>query len=430
MVNKINIITLGCSKNLVDSEVLMKQLEFSGINLEHDAEDSDAEMVIINTCGFIKDAKQESIDTILGYVREKEEGRIESLYVMGCLSERYKDELRNDIPEVDQYFGVNDLASVLKKVGVDYRKELAGERKLATPSHYAYLKVSEGCDRRCSFCAIPLIRGKQFSRTVGELKKETEKLVSAGVREIILIAQDLTAYGMDLHGKRELATLLDSLLEINGLAWIRLQYTYPVSFPDEILDRIKDNDRICNYLDIPFQHIADPVLKNMLRGINKAETLDLLNRIRTKIPGAAIRTTIMTGHPGEGKKEFHELREFVQSARFERLGGFIYSEEEGTWGGRKLKDSIPEKVKLARLEEIMALQQAISLDINRAKVGEVIKVLIDRQEGDYYIGRTEFDSPEVDNEVLVQSKSPLPAGSFSNVHITDAGEFDLTGFAV
>ena len=430
LVNKINVVTLGCAKNLVDSEVLMRQLEQGGIELEHNAADSDAKTVIINTCGFIQDAKQESIDTILDYVRAKEEGGIENLYVMGCLSERYKNELLEEIPEVDQYFGVHDLPSILGRVGVDYRKELAGERKLATPSHYAYLKVSEGCDRKCAFCAIPLIRGPQVSRSLEDLVEEAGKLVSSGVRELILIAQDLTAYGTDLYGKRELAVLLDHLLEIKELAWIRLHYTYPVAFPEDVLDRIAENARICKYLDIPFQHVADPVLKNMLRGINKSESLELLSRIRTKLPGAAVRTTIMTGHPGEGHKEFEELKEFVRHARFERLGGFIYSEEEGTWGAEKLRDSIPENEKLDRLEEIMQIQQAISHEINQSRVGEILKVIIDRKEGDYYIGRTEYDSPEVDNEVLVQSGSPLKIGEFCNVHIKEGGEFDLVGFAV
>ncbi|MCK4751491.1 MAG: MiaB/RimO family radical SAM methylthiotransferase, partial [Bacteroidales bacterium] len=303
-------------------------------------------------------------------------------------------------------------------------------RKLTTPSHYAYLKISEGCDRKCTFCAIPLIRGRQVSRSIEELKQEAKKLTASGVKELILIAQDLTAYGTDLYGKQELARLLDALVDIPGLSWIRLHYTYPAAFPEDVIDRIREYSRICNYLDIPFQHISDQVLKNMHRGINSMETLELIAKMRTVIPGVAIRTTLMTGHPGEGAEEFQQLIDFIKSARFERLGAFVYSEEEGTWGAQNLKDSIPEPEKLARFEEIMQIQQSISLEINQSRVGQIMKVLIDRQEGDYYIGRTEYDSPEVDNEVLIQSKSPLAIGDFSNVHITEAGEFDLSGFAV
>ena len=405
-------------------------MEDQGIVLEHNEEISDARTVIINTCGFIQDAKQESIDTILRYVREKEEGRIDHLYVIGCLSERYKKELQEEIPEADRYFGVHDLKSVLEEVGLEFREELTGERKLATPSHYAYLKISEGCDRKCSFCAIPLIRGRQVSGTIEDLKLEATKLARSGVKELILIAQDLTAYGMDLYGERKLASLLDELLDVSEIFWIRLHYTYPASFPEDVLERIRDHSRICNYLDIPFQHISDPVLNNMHRGTSTAETLDLLSRIRTVIPGIAIRTTMMTGHPGEGLKEFQELKEFIQRARFERLGAFVYSEEEGTWGAENLKDTVPETEKRKRLDEIMMIQQGISLEINEERVGQIMRVLIDRKEGEYYTGRTEFDSPEVDNEVIVQSKSPLIIGEFTNVHITEAGEFDLFGYAV
>ena len=408
----------------------MKQIDSQGIVLEHNEENSDARTVIINTCGFIQDAKQESIDTILQYVHEKEEGRIDNLYVIGCLSERYMKELREEIPEVDSYFGVHDMKSVLKAVGVEFRKELIGERKLTTPSHYAYLKISEGCDRKCSFCAIPLIRGRQVSRPIEELKLEAKKLVDSGVKELILIAQDLTDYGMDLYGERNLAGLLDALLDIPEISWIRLHYTYPASFPEDVLDRIRIHSRICNYLDIPFQHISDTVLKNMHRGISTEQTLELLSTIRTIIPGVVIRTTILTGHPGEGLKEFQELKDFIKLARFERLGAFIYSEEDGTWGAQHLRDTVPEAVKLERLDEIMTIQQAISLEINEERVGQIMKVLIDRKEGDYFIGRTEYDSPEVDNEVLIQSKIPLVVGDFTNVHITEAGEFDLYGFAV
>ncbi len=428
--HKINVITLGCSKNLVDSEVLMKQIDAEGIQVVHDSADTDARTVIINTCGFIQDAKQESIDTILSYVREKEEGRLDNLYVMGCLSQRYKKDLAKEISEVDQYFGVNDLQEIIRKLGFDYRKELLGERMITTPSHYAYLKISEGCDRRCSFCAIPLIRGKQISKTHEEILSEAEGLVGNGVKEIILIAQDLTAYGTDLNGKRELSSLLESLAGIKDLSWIRLHYAYPASFPEEILKQIRDYLNICNYLDIPFQHISDPVLSAMHRGIDREGTLELIHKIRSIVPDLALRTTMMVGHPGEGEKEFKELLEFVQQARFERLGVFSYSEEEDTWGAKNLKDSVPDEVKESRLEELMHIQQSISLEINEKRIGEILPVLIDRQEGEFAVGRTQYDSPEVDNEVIVQSKSILSPGTFVNVHIKEAREFDLCGFAM
>lgn len=428
--HKINVITLGCSMNLVDSEVLMKQIDAQGIEVVHDSYDEDAQTVIINTCGFIQDAKQESIDTILEYVREKEEGRLDEVFVIGCLSERYKKELKQEIPEVDAYFGLHDIRQIIRQLGGDYKKELVGERLLSTPSHYAYLKISEGCDRKCSFCAIPLIRGKQKSRSIEEIINEAGRLADQGVKEIILIAQDLTAYGTDIYGKRELPGLLKSLADIGGLSWIRLHYAYPASFPDEILYQIRDYPKICNYLDIPFQHISDAVLSNMHRGIDRNGTLDLINRIRTIIPEAALRTTLLVGHPGEGEKEYDELLEFVQGARFERLGAFVYSEEEGTWGASNLKDQVHEKEKQSRISRLMQLQQSISLEINQQRVGQILRVLVDRDEGEYYAGRTEYDSPEVDNEVLLQSKSELSPGDFVNVHITEAREFDLVGFAV
>ena len=426
---KINVITLGCSKNLVDSEVLMRQIEAQGIEVVHDVSDSDAGTIIINTCGFIQDAKQESIDTILEYVREKEEGRLESLFVMGCLSERYKSELAKEIPEVDQYFGVNDIRQVISRLGGNLKKELLGERKLITPAHYAYLKISEGCDRKCSFCAIPLIRGRQQSKSMEVLVRETELLIERGVKELILIAQDLTSYGTDLYGNRKLSGLLDALAGVPGLPWIRLHYTYPAAFPEEILYQIRDYDNICNYLDIPFQHISDRLLSNMHRGITRNETLRLLDKIRTIIPGTAIRTTLLTGHPGEGEEEFSELMQFVKTARFERLGVFPYSKEEGTWGAANLKDDIPEAVKLARLDELMQVQQSISLTINEKRVGDTLKVLVDRKEGDFYFGRTEFDSPEVDNEVLIKTKKNLVTGEFTDVTFTRAESFDLYGKA-
>lgn len=428
--HKVNVITLGCSRNLVDSEVLMKQIDAQRIEVVHDSEDTDARTVIINTCGFIQDAKQESIDTILQYVREKEEGRLDEVFVMGCLSERYKKELQQEIPEVDSYFGLHDIRQIIRQLGGEYKKELVGERLLGTPSHYAYLKVSEGCDRKCSFCAIPLIRGKQQSRSVEDITDEAVKLAEQGVREIILIAQDLTAYGTDIYGKRDLSRLLESLADVEELSWIRLHYAYPASFPDEILYQIREYPKICNYLDIPIQHISDAVLANMHRGIDRKETLNLIDRIRMTLPGTALRTTLLVGHPGEGEKEFNELLEFVQATRFERLGVFAYSEEEGTWGAANLKDLVQEEEKQSRISRLMELQQTISLELNQQRVGSIMNVLVDRKEGEYHVGRTELDSPEVDNEVLLQAKSDIDPGDFINVHITEAREFDLVGFAV
>ncbi len=423
-------VTLGCAKNLVDSEVLMRQIAHQGFKVVHDSGAEDARTVIINTCGFIQDAKQESIDTILEYVRKKEEGIIDKLFVIGCLSERYKKELEQEIPEVDQYFGVNDFRRIVEGLGGDFRRELVGERMLSTPSHYAYLKVSEGCDRRCSFCAIPMIRGRQKSRTIEELVSEAQYLAGQGVKEIILIAQDLTAYGTDTYGKRELPRLLDSLAGAGVFDWIRLHYAYPASFPDEVLHRIKAHTNICRYLDIPFQHISDPVLSMMRRGIDRKNTHELIDRIRSTVPGIALRTTLLVGHPGEGEKEFAELLEFVKRSRFERLGIFSYSEEEGTWGAKNLINSVPEDEKRSRMDTLMQFQQSISLDINEKRVGEILQVMIDRQEGEFYLGRTEFDSPEVDNEVLVRSAKPLVPGRFVNVHIKEAREFDLIGYGI
>jgi ribosomal protein S12 methylthiotransferase len=427
---KVNVVTMGCAKNLVDSEVLMKQIAHQGIAVVHDSDDEDARTVIINTCGFIHDARQESIDTILAYARKKEEGRLDDLFVMGCLSERYKKELQTEIPEVDRYFGVNDINLIIGQLGGDFSKELVGERILTTPSHYAYLKISEGCDRKCSFCAIPMIRGKQKSKSIEQLAAEARFLAAQGVKEIILIAQDLTAYGTDIYGKRELPRLLDALAGTEGIEWIRLHYAYPASFPEEILYRMRDYPNICRYLDIPFQHISDPVLSRMHRGIDRRGTLELLDRIRNVLPGAVIRTTLLVGHPGEGEEEYMELLDFVKSVRFERLGVFSYSEEEGTWGAENLKDTVPPEEKLSRIDTLMQLQQSISLEINEKRVGEIMRIVVDRKEGEYYAGRTEFDSPEVDNEVLVQAKTPLTPGKFVNVHITEAGEFDLFGFSI
>jgi ribosomal protein S12 methylthiotransferase len=426
--HKINIVTLGCAKNLVDSEVLVKQLAASGFQIAHNYSDIKARKVIINTCGFINDAKEESIDMILQYVHAKKSGKIDKLYVMGCLSERYKHELQHEIPEVDRYFGVNDVPEILEELGGHYHKELIGKRILSTPNHSAYLKVSEGCDRRCSFCAIPLIRGKQRSKSLGELYSETDYLASNGVRELILIAQDLTAYGNDLYGEQKLVRLLELLDNIRGIEWIRLHYTYPAGFPSGLTEIIRDNPKICNYIDIPFQHISDKVLRKMHRGINRTETISLITRIRETVPGIAIRTTLLVGHPGEGENEFRDLKNFVQTQRFERLGVFRYSEEDGTYAARYFKDEIPERIKQERYEEIMEMQRDISLDINKKKIGETVRVLIDSREGGYAVGRTEFDSPEVDNDILLADPyENLKPGEFHLARITGAAEYELFG---
>ncbi len=426
--DKINVVTLGCAKNLVDSEVLVRQLVASGFGIAHNYNNIEARKVIINTCGFINDAKQESIEMILQYVQAKKSGKIDYLYVMGCLSERYKYELQHEIPEVDRYFGVNDVCKILEELGGNYHKELIGERILFTPDHYAYLKVSEGCDRRCSFCAIPLIRGKQRSKSFEELYSEADYLASNGVRELILIAQDITAYGNDLYGEQKLVKLLELLENVRGIEWIRLHYTYPAGFPSGLKEIIRDNPKICNYIDIPFQHISDKVLRKMHRGINHTETISLIAGIRETIPDIAIRTTLLVGHPGEGENEFRDLKSFVQKQQFERLGVFRYSEEEGTYAARYYKDEIPERIKQERYEEIMEMQRDISLDINKKKIGEMIRVLIDSREGEYAVGRTEFDSPEVDNDVLLMDPNGnLKPGEFYMVRITGAAEYELFG---
>ncbi len=423
---KLNVVTLGCSKNIVDSESLMRQLK-NEYEVTHESTVDDAEIVIINTCGFISDAKQESIDTILSYANAKKEGKIKKVYVMGCLSQRYKEELSKEIPEVDAYFGVNDFAPILNELGIDYKKELIGERLLTTPKHFAYLKIAEGCNRRCSFCAIPLIRGNNISRTIESLVEEAEWLVSNGTKEIILIAQDLTYYGMDIYKKRMLAELLEKLATIKGLEWIRLHYAYPAAFPMKVIDVMKKHPNICKYLDIPLQHISDDILKSMKRNITGAQTRDLIKKIRAKVPDIAIRTTLITGYPGETVKEFNDLKKFIIESKFERLGVFAYSPEENT-SAYKLKDSIPQKTKQLRFEELMALQQGISAEINQAKVGNIYKVIIDRREGDHWIGRTEFDSPEVDNEVLISiTNKGIKQGNFYNIKITKAEDYDLYG---
>lgn len=426
-INKINVITLGCSKNLVDSEVLLKQLNVGNFIVEHDSEKTDAQTVIINTCGFIRDAKEESIETILRFARAREKGEIQNLYVIGCLSERYKEELKNEIPDVDRYFGVNNLEQIVTSLGIEYRKELLGERKLVTPGHYAYLKIAEGCDRKCAFCSIPLIRGRHKSRTIGSLVNEAVLLVSQGVKELILISQDLSYYGLDIYNRQRLGDLISRLSEVPGVEWIRLHYLFPANFPADILPLIREKENICSYLDIPFQHIADNVLKIMRRGISGKESYDLINMIRKEVPGITLRTTLLTGHPGESEKNFTELKEFISDVRFDRLGIFPYSHEEGTYSFKHYRDEIPEMIKMQRAEEIMTIQESISNKLNKKKIGNKYKVIIDRQEGDYFVGRTEFDSPEVDQEVLIKPAQGLITGEFCNVIITGYDNFDLYG---
>lgn len=426
---RVNVITLGCSKNLVDSEVLMGQLRAGGVDVIHESED-DHEVVVVNTCGFIDNAKQESVDTILHYAKLKQEGRIKRLVVTGCLSERYKPDLEKEIGDVDEFFGTRDLPALLKSFNVDYRHELIGERVLANPSHFAYLKISEGCDRPCSFCAIPLMRGKHISRPIDELVAEARSLVANGTREILLIAQDSTYYGLDLYGKRELALLLERLSEVNGVDWIRLHYAFPSGFPLEVLDVMRERENICKYLDMPLQHISDRMLKSMRRGTTRDRTYRLLEQIREKVPGIALRTSLISGYPGETSVDHEQLLQFVSDIRFDRLGVFEYSHEENTHAF-KLTDDVDPQVKTSRMQEIMELQQDISAQLNQNKVGEILKVLIDRKEGDYYIGRTESDSPEVDNEVLVKADGQyLRTGDFVDVKITSSGEFDLYGITV
>ena len=424
---KINIVTLGCSKNVVDSEKLLKQLNAGGYEIFYNSEISNAETVIINTCGFINDAKEESIDTILRYVKAQKSGQIDNLYVMGCLSERYAEALRLEIPEVKKYFGVNNMQDILDELGIKFRKDLLTDRTITGPGHYAYLKIAEGCDRTCAFCAIPAIRGKYISRSIDDLFKETLLLAQNGVREIILIAQDLSYYGLDLYKKQALPSLVTELLKIESLEWIRLHYLYPANFPMELIPIIRDNPRICRYIDIPIQHITDNMLSVMKRSHNRSETETILNTIRREIPGAAIRTTLIAGHPGETEKDFLELRNFISDFRFDRLGVFAYSHEEDTYSYLKYEDDIAEDLKEQRVAEIMQLQQKISAELNEKYIGKVFKVIIDRQESEFFVGRTEFDSPEVDQEVLIEVEHNLTAGNFYNIRITKTTEFDLYG---
>ena len=426
--NKVNVVTLGCSKNLVDSEVLMGQLKANKFEVEHEGYGDDHQIVIINTCGFVDNAKQESIDTILRYVKAKKEGAVEKLYVTGCLSERYKKDLEKEIPEVDAYFGTRELPKILKTLKADYKHELVGERLLTTPFHYAYFKISEGCDRPCSFCAIPLMRGKHLSVPIDELMLRAKTLAAKGVKELLLIAQDLTYYGLDIYKKRELANLIDKLSDTEGIDWIRLHYAFPSGFPMEVLKIMKAKNNICNYLDMPLQHITDNMLSSMRRGITKQKTIDLVNKIRDTVPGIALRTTLIAGYPGETEKDHEEMLQWVQETKFERLGIFTYSHEENTHA-HLLKDDVSEKIKRKRADAVMAIQQEISMQLNKEKIGKNYKTLFDRKEGDYFIGRTEFDSPDVDNEVLVKANNDtyIRIGDFENVRITDASDFDLYG---
>jgi len=425
---RVNVVTLGCSKNIHDSEVLMGQLRGNQMEVVHEANQvRENDIVVINTCGFIDNAKQESIDTILQYSALKEEGKLEKVIVTGCLSERYKPELQAEIPNIDAYFGTNDLQQLLASVGADYKHELLGERLLTTPSHYAYFKIAEGCNRPCSFCAIPLMRGKHVSKPIDELVKEARHLAAHGTKELILIAQDLTYYGLDIYGKRNLADLLRHLSDVEGIEWIRLQYAYPSGFPMDILDVMNERSNVCNYLDMPLQHISDSMLKSMRRGITKQKTIDLVNDIRNKVPNIALRTTLICGYPGETQADFDELMEWVEQTRFDRLGCFTYSHEEKTHA-HTLEDDVPQEEKEARVEQVMELQQGISYEINQEKVGQTFKVLVDRIEDDYFVGRTEYDSPEVDNEVLIAANQGYASvGRFVNVQIDRAEDFDLYG---
>jgi ribosomal protein S12 methylthiotransferase len=424
--NKVNVVTLGCSKNLVDSEVLMGQLKANKFEVEHEGKDDDHQIVIINTCGFVENAKQESIDTILRYVEAKREGAVEKVYVTGCLSERYKKDLEKEIPEVDAYFGTRELPKILKTLKADYKHELVGERLLTTPQHYAYFKISEGCDRPCSFCAIPLMRGGHVSVPIEDLVSRAKQLAAKGTKELLLIAQDLTYYGLDIYKKRELAKLVDALSDVNGIDWIRLHYAFPSGFPMEVLEVMKNKPTVCNYLDMPLQHISDNMLSSMRRGITKQKTIDLVNKIRDKVPGIALRTTLIAGYPGETEQDHEEMLKWVEESRFERLGIFTYSHEENTHAF-KLKDDVSEKLKKKRADAVMAVQQDISFQLNQKRIGQEFKILVDRKENDFFVGRTEFDSPDVDNEVLVKADEHtyLRIGDFANVKITEASDFDL-----
>lgn len=430
--NTIDIITLGCSKNLVDSERLMRQLELSGYKVTHDSDDPRGEIVVVNTCGFIGDAKEESINMILELGERKRKGLLKKLYVMGCLSERYLADLESELPEVDHFYGKFNWTELLAELGKQYHPECADERHLTTPSHYAYLKISEGCDRRCSYCAIPIITGRHRSRPMEDILQEVRSLVEQGVKEFQVIAQELTYYGVDLYHERRIAQLVEAIAEVPGVEWVRLHYAYPTDFPMELLRVMREHNNICRYLDIALQHCADNVLSAMHRHVNSQQTYELIEKLRAEVPGIHIRTTLMVGHPGETEEDFKQLIDFVKWARFERMGAFAYSEEEGTYSALHYQDDIPQEVKDARLSKLMRVQQAISADVQESKVGQTMRVIIDRQEGDYFVGRTEFDSPEVDPEVLIHADEglALPTGSFQWARIDSADDFDLYGHCV
>jgi len=428
--NKVNVVTLGCSKNIFDSEVMMAQLKANKFDVEHESMEDDAEIVIINTCGFIDNAKQESIDTILRYAEAKADGMVDKVYVTGCLSERYRDELETEIPDVDAYFGTRELPRLLKTLKADYKHELVGERLLTTPSHYAYFKIAEGCDRPCSFCAIPLMRGKHKSTPMEELVAQAKGLAAKGVKELMLIAQDLTYYGLDIYKKRALAELLQELEKVEGIEWIKLHYAYPSGFPMEVMDVMRESSTVCNYIDIPLQHGSTRMLKAMRRGIDREKTEKLIEEMRAKVPGLAVRTTLIVGYPGETEEDFQEMYDWVERSKFDRLGVFTYSHEENTHA-YNFEDDVPEEVKKERADQIMELQSGISYELNQQKIGKTFKVLFDRVEGDYFIGRTEFDSPEVDNEVLVRKDADyIRLGDFAEIKITKADHYDLYGEVV
>ncbi len=425
--NKVNVVTLGCSKNTFDSEVLMAQLKANKFDVEHESTSDDAEIVIINTCGFIDNAKQESIDTIIQYVDAKADGFVDKVYVTGCLSERYREDLESEFPEVDAFFGTRELPRLLKTLKADYKHELVGERLLTTPSHYAYFKIAEGCDRPCSFCAIPIMRGKHISTPIEDLVKSAKSLAAKGVKELMLIAQDLTYYGLDIYKKRNLSELVEKLSEVEGIEWIRLHYAFPAGFPMDVLEVMKSKSNVCNYLDIPLQHGSTKILEAMRRGITREKTEELVAKIRETVPGISIRTTLIAGYPGETEEDFQEMYDFVERSRFDRLGIFTYSHEENTHA-HNFEDDVPANVKQERADKIMELQSGISYDLNQLKIGQTFKVLFDRAEGDYFIGRTEFDSPDVDNEVLVKkSEGYIRIGDFANIEITSADHYDLFG---
>lgn len=424
--NTIDVITLGCSKNLVDSERLIRQLELNGYKVTHDSDNPKGEIAVINTCGFIGDAKEESVNMILEFCQAKEEGRLRKVYVMGCLSERYRKELQEEIPQVDKFYGKFDWNGLLSDLGKAYDDSCGYERIITTPKHYAYLKISEGCDRHCAYCAIPIITGRHKSRSIEEIVAEVESLVKMGVREFQLIAQDLTYYGMDLYKRQCIAELVERVSEVKGVKWIRLHYAYPTSFPFELLKVMREKKNVCKYLDIALQHISTNVLENMRRHIDMETTYRLIERLRSEVPGIHLRTTLMVGFPGESDKEFEELKQFVKWARFERMGAFAYSEEDGTYAAKHFKDDVPDEVKQSRLSELMALQQEISADVQNQKIGQVLSVIVDRKEGDYYVGRTQYDSPEVDPEVLIPiSDGNLRIGCFYDMEIVDSDDFDL-----